>query len=280
MVRKQAQELGFGQPAEARSRFSASRLLPELQKTDSQIELGISTDQWNVVQAIQRDGAAAQQEILQKVEADNPQTDDAARVALGQKLEREITRLAAAADERLQALLTADQFLRLQQLAWQTAGPTLLFNADFTAEFGLSEKQQTQLETVREDQRKMLTLMQQQRRGRESAPPTLEPLRGDSWNERLLAVLTDEQRALYETKLGPPRETDDERLAQQAFALLDADGDEQLDDAEWNSELATRMLAPARASIRAGTSLDRDKFVGLFAAARQSTQRRAGQPAF
>lgn len=277
---RQARVGALARPPRTRSRFTSSRLLRELQAPDVQIELGISTDQWNVVQVIESDGAAAQQEILREAETDNPPTDDAARAALSEKLEREITQLAAAADERLQALFTADQFLRLQQLAWQTEGATLLFSADFTAEFGLTETQQAQLETVREDQRKMLTLMQSQRRSRESSPPTLEPLRGESWNERLLAVLTEEQRALYETKLGPPRETDDARLAQQAFALLDADGDEQLDDAEWSGEMAVRVLAPARTLMRAGTPLGREEFVRLFAAARQSTQRRAGQPAF
>lgn len=279
-ARRQARERGFGQGAETRTRFNSSPLLRELQKPDVQIELGISTDQWNVLEVIQRDGTAAQQELLREIETGNPPTDDAARAALSQRLEREITLLAAAADERLQTLLTADQFQRLQQLAWQTAGPSLLFNLDFAAEFGLTETQQAQLETVREDQRKMLTLMQSQRRSREPAPPSFTPLSGDAWNERLLAVLTEEQRALYDNKLGPPRETDDERLAQQAFALLDTDGDEQLDDAEWESELATRLLAPARTLMRAGTPLAREDFVRLFAAARQSTQRRAAQPAF
>ena len=86
------------------------------------------------------------------------------------------------------------------------------------------------------------------------------------WSDQLLAVLTDEQRAAYQQKLGPPPETDAERIGQHVFALLDTNGDDELSQEEWGSADIGRLFSPGRSRLRVTLPLARESRGGRRAA--------------
>ncbi|MCH7989405.1 MAG: hypothetical protein IID46_09705, partial [Planctomycetes bacterium] len=102
-------------------------------------------------------------------------------------------------EEGLKTILKDGQYARLQQLALQRRGPSSLLQDEMAAEFKITDKQKEQLEEMGQQRRDAFRNafregLSEEERNRVSA----------EWNEKMLAVLTPEQKQLWDKKVGPP----------------------------------------------------------------------------
>ncbi|MCH5376903.1 MAG: hypothetical protein JJ992_23290 [Planctomycetes bacterium] len=83
---------------------------------------------------------------------------------------------------------------RLQQIAWQQSRQSPLLTEDVAALIGLSQEQQAQLKKLSDELAAATQEVERSERG------TIR----DSFNEKFLAVLTEEQQAQWKSLLGEP----------------------------------------------------------------------------
>ncbi len=263
----------FGPPSPYYARFALNFLMRELLKTDAQIEIELTAQQWDALQSLQADGAAATGEIGQRIRDLGQQSTVEEQNRLREQLRTELEQLQVAAEERIKALLSAEQFQRLQQLAWHTRGPLMLLDPAFTEDLGLNDAQQARIDAVRDAERRVIEQLADP--DLRSSTSRARGLPTSQWSDQLLAVLTDEQRAAFRQKLGPPPETDVERIGQHVFALLDTNGNEELSEDEWGSADTGRLLSLPRSRVRTTLPLGRAEFVRLFVSLREQPHGRA-----
>jgi len=117
-----------------------------------------------------------------------------------EKLREQITTLRAGieakAKEALKEILNEEQMTRLQQIAWQQSRQSPLLSEEVAALIGLSEEQQTQLKSLSDE---LNAAMQDAERTERGA------IR-ESYDEKFLAVLTEEQQTKWKSLLGEPFE--------------------------------------------------------------------------
>jgi hypothetical protein len=244
----------------------------ELLNINVQIEIELTAPQWDALRSMQVDGAAASEGIKQKTRDLERQSTVEQQTQFREQVRAELEQLHADADERIKALLSAEQFHRLQQLAWHTRGPRVLLDPAFTADLGLDDTQQSRIEALWEAAISEL----EARTGPDArANPVRVPVpTTGEWPANLMAVLTARQRTAYEQKLGPPPETDVDRIGQHVFALLDANGNEELSEEEWGSADTARLLSLPRSRVHSTLPLGRAEFVRLFVRLREQPRGR------
>jgi len=214
------------------------------------------------------DAGAAAVELLKKIRSIDPESEP----EMYDQTQAEMKQLTTAADERIKVLLSAEQFQRLQQLAWRSSGSAIILDADFTADLKLDAAQLARIDDVRNHRNESSPARSAGESLATVARNRIAAMRRSC--DELLGALTDEQRAAYQQKLGPPAETDATQIGQHVFALLDADGDEQLTADEWESADAARLLSEWRIRNRVELPLTREDFVQGFVAARAATRSR------
>ncbi|MCH7688855.1 MAG: hypothetical protein IH899_19595, partial [Planctomycetes bacterium] len=102
-------------------------------------------------------------------------------------------------EEGLKIVLKAGQYARLQQLALKSRGPSALLQDEMAAEFKITDEQKEQLEEVGQQRRDAVRnayreRLSEEERNRVSA----------EWNDKMLAILTPEQKQLWDQKIGLP----------------------------------------------------------------------------
>jgi len=109
-------------------------------------------------------------------------------------------------------ILNETQRTRLEQISLQLRGPQGLASDDIAAKLQLTDAQKQEINAINEDSRReMRELFQGGRDGdREAARTKLAELR-EFTNEKLLAVLTDAQRAKWDELTGAPFKGEIER---------------------------------------------------------------------
>jgi hypothetical protein len=256
-----------GNPRSHDQDYSPTQLMRELFKPDVHIEIELTAQQWDALRSMHVDGVAASEGVAQKIRDLEQQSDVEEQNQLREQVRAELEQLHAAADERIKALLSAEQFHRLQQLTWHTRGSRVLLDPAFTADLGLDEAQQSRIEALCEGTISEL----EPRTGPDARANPVRvpgPTTGE-WPANLMAVLTARQRTACEQKLGPPPETDVERIGQHVFALLDANGNEELSEEEWGSADTARLLSLPRSRVHTTLPLGRAEFVRLFVKMRE-----------
>ncbi len=113
--------------------------------------------------------------------------------------ERGAARLKAIADSEtsVKDALQSDQYSRLMQLYWRDAGLVALEREDAAAAVSLTDEQKTKLREVLDERRKDLA-------GMREAPREEVDKKRKAWDEKLTAVLTEEQVKKWEEALGAP----------------------------------------------------------------------------
>jgi hypothetical protein len=117
---------------------------------------------------------------------------------------KEAEEMASKAKAELKNILLDDQLVRLQQIYIQAAGSQALVDADVAAKLGLSEDQKSKIATARQEaQAGMRDQMRElfQSDNREAAQAKIAELR-KSADEKVLALLTDEQKQQFESMKG------------------------------------------------------------------------------
>jgi hypothetical protein len=100
---------------------------------------------------------------------------------------------ADAAHEAIAAILEPAQLARLEQIVLQRRGSRAFADADVAAVLGLSAEQKLRISMLREEASPF-----------RQANPWVPPKRGESLDERVMAVLTDPQRAKWQEMIGEP----------------------------------------------------------------------------
>jgi type II secretory pathway component GspD/PulD (secretin) len=196
---------GFGGPGGGRGGFGGGRggVLGEVLRSEVQAELKLTEEQVTKAREIsEAQRGQFDPSIFQKLQA--AQTDEE-RQKLMAEMQASAEKLRLAAEEQFKAVVTPEQFARLRQLAWQRQGAAALVDDAIAAELKLSPEQVTQLKTIVDESRQvaMSRGFRVSREEREQARAELET--------KLLAVLTDEQKSAWTTKLGAPAPTPPER---------------------------------------------------------------------
>jgi hypothetical protein len=117
---------------------------------------------------------------------------------------KEAEEMATKAKAELKNILLDDQLVRLQQIYIQAAGSQALMDADVAAKLGLSDDQKSKIASARQEaqanmQGQMRDLFQSG--DREAARAKMAELR-KSADEKVLALLTDEQKQQFESMKG------------------------------------------------------------------------------
>ena len=256
----------FARAASFGSTSEPHGLIFQLLKTDVQIEIELTSQQWDQFQSIQAEKRAAALELMTQMKGAESDPEKYEQVRA------EAERLTAAAQGGIKLLLSDEQYHRLQQLDWHARGPVILTDAEFRADLKLDDSQLARINLLLN----RLNANREPRADGDDRRTTAREraaLMKVSYDE-LLTVLSDEQRAAYEKKLGPPPEIDVERIGQHLFALLDTNGDEELGEEEWASPDTERLLSPARSRLRVTLPLDRVEFVRLFVSLREQPRGR------
>jgi Spy/CpxP family protein refolding chaperone len=118
------------------------------------------------------------------------------------------------AREKLEQILLPEQMERLKQIGIQVQGTRALEDPQVAEALGLTEDQKQQLEKIREEIRAEFQrrFEEAQAQGQGQGPPQFDPAQFEAQrkanDERLLAVLTDEQKAKFEELKGEKFELD------------------------------------------------------------------------
>jgi Spy/CpxP family protein refolding chaperone len=121
---------------------------------------------------------------------------------------KEAEETAQKAKTELKTILLDDQLARLQQIFVQVAGTQALTDADVAAKLGLSDDQKTKIAAARQEaQSNMREQMRElfQSDNREAAQAKIAELRKAA-DEKVLALLTDQQKQDFEALKGTPFE--------------------------------------------------------------------------
>ncbi len=156
-------------------------------------------------------------------------------------------------EDAIKKVLTAEQKALLQQVLLQREGPTALVLHEVAQDLKLTVEQRATIQKVMDDRRKQLLSIGDQLRDRtlDFSKSMQETNRiNTSSNEKLLAVLTEQQLQAWNAKIGPPlpRSNVDglpnsqtpEETARSVFRNLDRNSDGQLTAEEWHRSRSTR----------------------------------------
>lgn len=113
--------------------------------------------------------------------------------------ERSAFRQKAVADSEasVKDAMQSDQYSRLMQLYWRDLGSAALEREDAAAAVGLTDEQKTKLREVLDERRKEMG-------GMRDAPPDEVAKKRKEWDDKIIAVLTEEQAKKWEEALGAP----------------------------------------------------------------------------
>jgi type 1 glutamine amidotransferase len=107
-------------------------------------------------------------------------------------------------DKALAAVLAPEQAKRLKQIAYQQQGTAALATAEVAKEIGLSDEQRKQIADINDETgRKTRELLQPGAKPDEATRAKIEELR-KAGSDKVLAVLTDAQRAAWKDLQGEP----------------------------------------------------------------------------
>jgi type II secretory pathway component GspD/PulD (secretin) len=167
-------------------------------REEAQQELGLSEEQIEKVRELSANARPSREELepfTDRMRAAGE--DEAEREKIRAEMEALNQKKAAAAEKELETLIGAEKVARLRQLNLQFEGSRALTgDEDLQQELGLSEDQLAQLEELRDQQRDA-------RRDLGFRAPDDERQQFDrEWNQKIFAVLSDEQRQKWEQKAG------------------------------------------------------------------------------
>lgn len=202
---------GFGGPGGMGGRGAAG-VLGLLSQEAVQKELGLSAETIEKGKKLVEEAGESMRAEMQKVVGEGGFRDlsDEQRREMQTKLAAATQALQAKYAPQVKALLTEEQFTRLQQIAWQAAGASALVDADLSKQLGLSKEQTDKVEAViAESRTKQGELMREafaNRQGGEGGQ------RGDFMTKiqelnkerdtKALDVLTADQKAAFEKAKG------------------------------------------------------------------------------
>jgi len=109
-------------------------------------------------------------------------------------------------EKKIKEILSAEQFKRYQEISLQQEGPAAFARKEVADKLGLSDSQRQKVNAILEEQRATMRDMFQGGGGggdRQAMMETMQKLREET-NAKLLAVLTAEQKKVWEGMLGKP----------------------------------------------------------------------------
>lgn len=163
---------------------------------DVQKELKLTETQMKDIKAIQD---AQRQEMMDMFQNGGGGGDR-------EEMMKQVQAMMKKSEDKIKAILTADQNKRLKQIGVQTAGGRALFREDIQKELGLSATQRKALMDLQaKNQETMMSMFQQMRdqsMTREEMQAAMEKS-NKSMNEEALKVLTAEQKTAFEAMKGP-----------------------------------------------------------------------------
>lgn len=156
-------------------------------------------------------------------------------------------------EDAIKKVLTAEQKTLLKQVLLQREGPTALDSPEIAQELKLTGEQRAAIQKVMDERRKQLMSVGDQLRDRtldfQKSTKETNQIKRES-NERLLAVLTEQQRQAWKSMIGPPLPSSrfggfpatqpPEETARSVFRNLDRNSDGQLTAEEWHRSRSTR----------------------------------------
>jgi Spy/CpxP family protein refolding chaperone len=100
-------------------------------------------------------------------------------------------------------ILKPEQMTRLKQIAWQQRGAGALSDPELVGTLGLSAEQKDKIKSIAEESQKQMRELFQPGGDRDEAQKKMAELR-KSTNDKLMEVLTPEQKTKYKEALGEP----------------------------------------------------------------------------
>lgn len=163
--------------------------------------------------ALLPDQTDALQKVNEKMRGERPDFDfrtasEEERAAFMTKMQAQMVERTKVAKEQLEELLLPDQFERLEQIAIQVAGVAALTSPSLAEKLGLAkettDKMAKDIEASAEQGREMMNAAMRDR-DFEGVREKVEAMRKEL-NDKLVAHLSDEQKAKYEELKGKPFE--------------------------------------------------------------------------
>jgi hypothetical protein len=111
--------------------------------------------------------------------------------------------LSKANDKAVGEVLKPDQLKRLKQIHWQQQGARAFSDPELADALKFTTEQKDKIQAVREEARKEMQSLRQAGGDREEARKKFEEIR-KATNEKVMGVLTDEQKAKWKELQGEP----------------------------------------------------------------------------
>lgn len=192
-------------------RNSPFRILFE---TDNRDELNLSDEQIDRLETLQEELQSAEEEGDRPDFRNFPQ-DPEERAKFFAEFRKQQEARNSAAMKKIQEVLQEDQYRRLEQLRFQGLGIQALGMDAVAADLKLSDQQQDELSKLLEDYQSARRNFRAPREEREKATEKLE--------SQILAVLSDDQKAAWQAKLGPPADEENGQREQPAQNTAERD---------------------------------------------------------
>lgn len=166
-----------------------------LRRSEVHRELGLSEEQSQKLEELQAKSNTSRDDFEQFRKDLSAATTDEEKTKIREEFSQKVIKSRSLFQDNARAVLTPEQQAALRGLYLKNAGPRGLTNDEISAEYGLTDEQKEEIQA----------LAQQQRAASRSLPSDAteedrEKFNQD-WQEKFLAVLTDDQKARYQKEL-------------------------------------------------------------------------------
>lgn len=170
----------------------------ELRSETTQQELGITDEQRQQIEEIFANQPDPREQFGDVFERMRAAETDEERQAIRDEMRQRGEAMREELEGKVREVLTESQAQRYEQIQLHRAGPRALTNDKLADDLKLTEAQRTQLQELLE--KRDATRRESGRRMSDEERAAFD----EEWNQKLLGVLTPDQKQQWQTRLGPP----------------------------------------------------------------------------
>lgn len=173
-------------------------LLGEVQNEATRSEIKLTDEQLQKLQEIGESATGNREQFGELIGRMQAAESEEARNAIRDEMRAKMEETRSQAEAKMKAVLTEEQFQRLNQIRLHREGTRALGREDIQGELGLSDQQKAQLQALQDERSQRFREM-----GFGASEEDREKMRVE-FEQKTMNILTAAQREQWQQKLGPP----------------------------------------------------------------------------